>query len=152
MIQDTEIRPARYDDLDTISTLIRNTLLLSNGVDYDFRVVQYLSGQYSPDGVAEMARKREMYVYEHSGRIAGTISLGDNTIYGFFVAPDMQRRGIGTKLLKWVERRAREKGRRTLRVGASITAINFYRKHGYKTIRQEHDPTHGDVYFMEKLL
>ena len=99
-----------------------------------------------------MARKREMYVYDSDGVIAGTISLGGNTIYGFFVAPDRQHEGIGTELLKWAEKRAREKGKRTLQVGASITALNFYRKHGYKTIRQEHDTSHCDIYFMVKML
>lgn len=152
MIRDTGIRPVRSGDIGTISTLIQNTLLISNGVDYDFGVIRYLSHQYSPAGVAEMARKREMYVYDDSGQIAGTISLGGNTVFGFFVAPDRQREGVGSKLLRWAEKKAREKGRRTLQVGASITAVDFYRKHGYKTLRQEQDRSHGDVYFMEKVL
>ena len=84
MIRDTGIRPVRSGDIGTISTLIQNTLLISNGVDYDFGVIRYLSHQYSPAGVAEMARKREMYVYDDSGQIAGTISLGGNTVFGFF--------------------------------------------------------------------
>ena len=72
MIHDTGIRLVRSDDLETISTLIRNTLLISNGVDYDFRIIKNLTYQYAPNGVAEMARKREMYVYDSDGMIAGT--------------------------------------------------------------------------------
>ena len=56
------------------------------------------------------------------------------------------------QLLKLAEKRARNKSHRMIRVGASVTAVAFYRKHGYKTIRREEDASHGTVYYMEKRL
>ena len=146
------IRRVKSDEIERLSALIKNTLLISNSVDYDMRVIQNLSRSYSSNQVADMTLRRQVYVHTHDGEIDGTVSLKGDTIFAFFVAPDRQGTGIGTKLLKFVEERAREAGVRVIKVGASVTAKKFYASRGYGTIRREGDGKYGDVFYMEKRL
>jgi putative acetyltransferase len=146
------IRRVRYEDIEALSALIRNTLLISNSRDYHMHVIRNLSRQYSVKNVADMALRREMYVHTAEGRITGTVSYKGDTIFAFFVAPDKQRMGIGSKLLRYVEERAKESGVHQIKVGASLTAKKFYESNGYRTVRREGDGSYGDIYFMAKRL
>jgi GNAT superfamily N-acetyltransferase len=146
------IRPVRPNEIEDLSALIRNTLLISNSMDYDMLVIRNLSRQYAQKNVADMALRREMFIHMQGGRITGTVSLKDDTIFAFFVAPDRQRSGIGSRLLSFVEERARGAGMSRLKVGASLTAKDFYEAHGYSSVRKEGDESYGDVFYMEKML
>ena len=54
------------------------------------------------------------------------------------VAPDLQRRGVGRRLMAKVERAAREAGVTTLVVSSSVTAKSFYARLGFKAIRDQY--------------
>ncbi len=142
----------RYDEIDRLGALIRNTLLISNSLDYDMNVIQTLSGQYSARNVRDMAMRRRMYVHLTDEVIDGTVSLKGDTIYAFFVAPDRQGKGIGSRLLLFAEKMAKSSGARSLKVDASVTAKEFYGNRDYKTIGKEKSNTHGIIYTMEKEL
>ena len=146
------IRRVRSNEIEDLSALIRNTLLISNSMDYDMHVIRNLSRQYAQQNVADMALRREMFVHIQNGRISGTVSLKNDTIFAFFVAPDKQHTGIGTQLLGFVEERARSAGFDRLKVGASLTARSFYEAHGYTSVRREGDDSYGTVFYMEKVL
>jgi len=146
------IRRVRYDDIDRISALIRNTLLISNSLDYDMRVIQNLSRQYSARNVRDMAMRRKMYVHLTDDMVDGTVSVKEDTIYAFFVAPDRQGNGIGTRLLSYAENLVRTAGFQTAKVDASVTAREFYAEQGYQTISKEKNNSYGVVYTMEKIL
>jgi len=47
------------------------------------------------------------------------------------VAPNLQRQGIGSKLLDFVEVWARERGFAMLTLHARLSALEFYERHGY---------------------
>ena len=146
------IRRVRYDEIERIGALIRNTLLISNSLDYDMSVIQNLSRQYTAGNVRDMAMRRKMFVHLTDDVADGTVSLKEDTIYAFFVAPDRQRNGIGTRLLLFVEKLVKESGMRVIKVDASITAKGFYAKNGYKTTAKEKNNSYGLVYTMEKKL
>ena len=146
------IRRVRHTETGQVSSLIQNTLLISNSLDYDIRVILNLSRQYSHENVREMAARREMYVHLSGSAIDGTVSLKGNTIYAFFVAPDKQGSGIGTRLLAYVEDVAERQGRHELTVDASITAADFYATHGYRIVRREWNGSYGTVITMKKSL
>lgn len=146
------IRRVRYDEIERIGALIRNTLLISNSLDYDMQVIQNLSRQYSAPNVRDMAMRRKMYVHLSDEVVDGTVSVKGDTIYAFFVAPNRQGNGIGTRLLLFVEKMAKSSGMESIKVDASVTAKGFYTKKGYKTIGKEKNSSYGVVYTMEKKL
>lgn len=136
-----------------MSAVICNTLLISNSADYELEIVRNLCRGFTPQALRSMSRRRQIWVYEEEGRITATIALEDDTISGFFVAPDRQGRGIGRRLLEFMEGKARQKGLRALRLSASLTAVGFYAKLGYEPFGQESgDDFYGRVVPMRKVL
>lgn len=56
-------------------------------------------------------------------------------IRAFFVHPDYARRGIGSRILERCEEAARAEGFTRFEMGATLTGVPLYRRHGY--IEQE---------------
>jgi GNAT superfamily N-acetyltransferase len=50
----------------------------------------------------------------------------------FFVHPDWARQGIGSRILALCEAAARAEGFRRFEMGATLTGIPLYRRHGYR--------------------
>lgn len=55
-------------------------------------------------------------------------------IRAFFVHPEWARRGIGTRLLELCENAARAAGFSRFEMGATLTGVPLYRRHGYAEI------------------
>jgi len=60
--------------------------------------------------MAELIKKRKVFVALTGSRIIGTASLDSKIVRTVFVAPDVQRQGVGKLLMTEVERTAREAG------------------------------------------
>jgi GNAT superfamily N-acetyltransferase len=146
------IRLIEERDLQRVSALIRNTLLVSNLADYDLETIGNLHNAFSPEQIRTLAKKRRIYIYEEKGVLLGTIGLEDDKVCNFFVSPDKQGSGIGGKLLGFVEKRAKVEGRQRLIVDSSLTAVSFYRAKGYRRTGQRQDRSFGRTVTMEKYL
>jgi GNAT superfamily N-acetyltransferase len=65
---------------------------------------------------------------------------------GMATAPDHQRRGLGGRLLDWLERDVRSDGNspRLLWCNARVPAVEFYRRMGWRVVSEQFDiPTAG---------
>lgn len=90
------------------------------------------------------------------GRIAGFSDVAnDGFIDMLFVAPQYQRRGIATILLRECEARARRAGTPVLWANVSVTARPLFERLGFRVDRAQH-PSRGGVtltnYRMSKAL
>ena len=144
------IRLIKERDLQRVSALIQNTLLVSNLADYDLEIIGNLLNAFSPDQIRALAEKRRIYILEEDGVLQGTIGLEEGKVVNFFVAPDRQGSGIGGELLDFVENQARSEGRRRLTVNSSLTAVSFYRAKGYRQTGKQNDRSFGRTVTMEK--
>lgn len=156
MIQKSEhkIRIRRFEQKDArkVSCLIRKTLREVNSKDYPQNVIQFMCENYSPKRIVKKSSNRLMYVAVEDERILGTVSLKDNVILALFVSPKFHGKGIGTELMNYVESAARKRGYRCVSLPSSVTAFEFYRKLGYKKVRDEYSPQYGRAIIMEKSL
>jgi len=70
-----------------------------------------------------------------------------------FVNPKYHKRGIGKKLLENIEKIAKKRKIKKLKVGSTIFAERFYKKCGFKRVKKdrwEHKGIKFDVIVMEK--
>ena len=76
------------------------------------------------------------------GELAGAAGVRLNWLRGPYVQflgvlPEFQRRGLGARVLAWIESEARRAGERNLWVAASdfnLDAIRFYETHGFALV------------------
>jgi GNAT superfamily N-acetyltransferase len=112
--------------------------------------------------LAELLRdfdRMTFYAYKTEDRIVGVAALeieGQVTgrIHWVYIFPEHQRRGIGTALIRHLERRARELGVRRLRlltVLRATWAVNFYEKLGYLLAEKIERPWGFDVFMGKEL-
>ena len=146
------IREFAPSDAERVSALIRNTLLVSNSRDYELEVIRILMDEFSPERILQTSLERSIYLAAEDNVLLGSISLGRDTIHDFFVVPNRQREGVGSLLLRHVEQAAGERGRRTLSLASSITAIRFYKKRGWSVTGKEFEGPFGRTIGMRKLL
>ena len=146
------IRKFMPEDAEQVSALIQNTLMISNSADYEVRPIRRLARLFAPNMLRSLIARREIYIFERMGKLYGTISLEDDRVYSFFVAPDQQGSGIGRALLKHIEKRARRLGVQTLRVASSLTAVSFYQKMGFTVVGENADDAYGKTIMMIKSL
>ena len=97
-----------------------------------------------PAGVAEIARRfsiselvlmsqvSDILVAESKGVIVGVVARKKDRIFSLFVDTKQQRTGIGTALLQKAEQLAQKEGVYKMKIRASLFAVPFYLKHGYK--------------------
>ncbi len=146
------IRLIEARDLQRVSALIQNTLLISNLSDYDLEIIGNLIDAFSQDQLRALAGKRRIYIYEEDGVLLGTIGLEDGKLYNFFVSPDRQGSGVGGELLDYVEKKAKAEGRQKLTVDSSLTAVAFYRRKGYRQTGEQNNRSFGRTVTMVKTL
>ncbi|MBR1361254.1 MULTISPECIES: GNAT family N-acetyltransferase [Bradyrhizobium] len=135
------IRPAREDDADGISGVILRALRETNAKDYTDEIIERVERSFSPDAVRQLVGKRSVFVAAIGGRVVGTASLDGSVVRTVFVAPDVQARGIGKRLMAEVARAARERNIPALTVPSSVTAEVFYARLGFIAVR---DSYYGD--------
>lgn len=85
----------------------------------------------------------------------GEYNREENEVTGLYVQPDYTGRGIGEKLLEKVEKNAKEQGLEKLTCLSTVTAKDFYQKHGYKVLAEktrQMEDQNLKVYKMEKEL
>jgi GNAT superfamily N-acetyltransferase len=133
-----DLRAARDGDAEAVSNVIISALRESNAKDYPREVIARLELNFSPAGVLDLMGKRKVFVAIVGQRIVGTASFDGRAVRTVFVAPDMQRRGVGRRLIAEVERAALEAGLTTLVVPSSVTAERFYAGLGFKAVRDQY--------------
>jgi predicted N-acetyltransferase YhbS len=123
-----------------ISAVIRDSLWTTNIKDYTQDVIERIAQNFTPIHVQALIEKRDVIVALLGQRVVGTAGLDGNVVRTMFVAPEVQNKGIGRRLVHELEHRARAKGITTLSVPSSITAEPFYAKLGFVAVR---DSYHG---------
>ena len=131
------IRRYQPGDENTISVLIRRTLVEVNGVDCPKEEIDFLYALYTPEKVAKNAAAGHTYVLEEAGAILGTATIlateqaGESEIVAAFLAPETIGRGLGRRLFEALEADPLFTGAERVWLTSSITALKFYEKMGY---------------------
>lgn len=150
-MMELEICSATLAHAEGISAVIGESLRTTNAKDYTPDNIERIARNFSPILVRALVGKRDVVVALLGARVVGTASLDGDVVRTVFVAPDVQSRGVGRKLMLELERRARTKGMTKLSVPSSITAEPFYAKLGFAPLRDAYHGTERTI-IMERRL
>lgn len=126
------IRPAKQSDVRRLSYLIRNNI--ERVKDNHFSPIQHAtwSAQNKPKAIEERRKTRNIFcAFEHH-KMVGTIALKENLLCGMYVSYSQRGKGIGQKLIHYLENYAQKKGIEELILTASPNGYGFYLKNGYR--------------------
>jgi GNAT superfamily N-acetyltransferase len=76
--------------------------------------------------------------HHHASRDSGQLNPARDAakIRAFFVRPQWARRGLGTRLLEACEQAARDAGFRRAEMGATLSGVPLYERHGYRRVAE----------------
>lgn len=131
-----QIRNFSTDDAAAVSDVVCRTLRVTNGPDYPAEVIEEVCEEYSPENLRERSQRCDLMVAEDDGRVVGCAGLDGDWVWGVFVDPDCQGRGVGRLLMDAIERIARNRRVRMLGLHSSTTAADFYRRLGWRPVRE----------------
>ena len=155
------------DSISELTLLIRRAYKVLADLGFNY------TGTYQNEAITqERIAEGECYVTVEEGRIVGTITLcipplhwGDSHwftrpgVFGlgqFAVEPELQGAGRGSRLMDFIEERARQLGAVELALSTSegaVHLIQFYSKRGYRFVEHIHyeDKTYRSVILSKAL-
>lgn len=126
-----QIRKFQAHDALKASALISVSINESLGRQYPRIVAAYYLNKYSPKALLKIAKRADIYLCEHKGKMVGSAFLCGSELFGLYVHPSFHNQGIGTLLVRHIERVAKV---RILWLLQNIHAWRFYKKLGYKAV------------------
>ncbi len=133
------IRRLEPADAETVSALIARTLRSTNGQDYSLGYIENTIEKLTPGDILKRAGWTHFYVACEEGKIVGCGAIGpywgsmeESSLFTIFVLPEYQGRGIGREIVQTLERDEYFLRAKRIEVPASITALKFYQKMGYR--------------------
>ncbi|MBD3340052.1 MAG: GNAT family N-acetyltransferase [Candidatus Lokiarchaeota archaeon] len=145
-----KIRLFNPSDAKSTSKLIRKALIEVNSKDYTPHVIKYMYDEFTPKYLVNLSQERRFFVAVDSNQVIGTATIIDDYVGTVFVSPKNHGFGVGAKLMKYVESFAKNQGIKIIRLYASITAVQFYEKLGYKIKEKNMTEEYGLTYEMTK--
>ena len=132
------IRRFENGDETAVAELIQTTLRVSNSKDYPADFIEENVKSHTDEVILERAQEAHFYVALDGENIIGCGGItgywGSETesyILSVFVNPEYQGMGIGRRIVETLEEDAYFKRAWRTEIGASITAVPFYRHMGY---------------------
>lgn len=144
---DVTVREATLGDAETIRTVHRESILGLGPGAYDGEQVEAWAAGCADADYASGIEAGDPFLVATVGEEVvgfGSLSVGppenyaadvDGEVTGIYVHPAHAGRGVGSRLLAAVEKRAREAGIDRLGLTASANAVGFYESRGYERVR-----------------
>jgi N-acetylglutamate synthase-like GNAT family acetyltransferase len=145
------VRKATRDDIPGIASVSNNSTLpyedlgFGEGTDSPFHETTKLASMWREPN---FVRGEEVLVAEMDGRIVGCVTITDKgaelELVNIDVPLELQGRGIGSKIVQWVEERARKESKKAVTLGTSRNAqgvawksLPWWQHLGYRITHEE---------------
>lgn len=133
-----KIRKATKKDAEIISKLILKTLNRINKKDYPKKHFDFEKRNHTLAKIRNDIKSKEFICVFENKRLVGTGNLnpGEKEIERIFVKWDLIGKGVGKRILKELENKARKLKLKKLTLYPTKFAKEFYKKKGYKFKRR----------------
>lgn len=128
-----KIRQAHERDVNAVRRIHRAAIREVCSADYPAEVIAaWLRGNRNGRYLRGI-REHSFWIVESDGETIafGSVDVASRKLESLFLDPAVRGRGIAGRLIGHLEKAAFEAGVRVLAVDASLTARNFYTRHGY---------------------
>ena len=127
------LRPVTVDDAYALWQVQTQAIRVSAAGHYDAAQIEAWAGRLTPGGYRPNLDVFLVAEAEDGGVAGfGEINIGASEINAVFVDPKFGRRGVGSQLLEALEYLARRHGLTALVLDASLNAVEFYERAGYR--------------------
>lgn len=141
------IRKFKGQDAEEACKLICSTFMKCNSRDFTKKGIENFLKHETPEKVNKRSKNRITLVAVIGKKIVGIIEAkNENRISRFFVDNSFQKRGIGTKLFKTMEKICKQRKSKVIKIYSSLDAVKFYEKMGYKKTGKVRENRRGIVY------
>ena len=152
-----EIRDMRAGEEEVLWHLFHNTIHRVNAADYDAaQRAAWSPADRDMDSWRARLQAVAPFVAVLDGQLVGFSDLQPDGLIDFmFVHVDYQRRGVASRLMAEVERRAQARGLERLYAHVSLTAQPLFSRHGFEVVARKTVEVSGtamDNYLMERKL
>ena len=128
----TLVRKFKKQDAIKVSNVIKKSFRSIISKNYTKESVEDQIKENSPKKILEKASKVKYFVAVENGKILGFGGYSREKIHTFFVLPEMQGKGIGSKILEKVLSEAKTEGIKSIKCWSTFNAENFYSSFGFK--------------------
>ena len=126
-------------DAGEVQNIIHRGLREINGRDYPAKRIEEYCDYFTVEKIKSQAETAHMYVaVSDDGRVAGTGTIApfwgsetESILLTIYVLPDRIGHGIGTAIIRALEKDEYALRANRIEIPSSVTAVNFYRKMGY---------------------
>ncbi|MGE0206690.1 MAG: N-acetyltransferase family protein [Candidatus Babeliales bacterium] len=130
------VRNFKSEDLDELLELYRHTVNTINIRDYSpEQIAVWIPEKFDKEKWLSNLMSRVCFIAQKNNQLVGFGSMTpEGVVYHLYVHKDFQGQKIGSKLLKALEDEARSMGLKQLTTESSITALPFFKAHGYALV------------------
>jgi GNAT superfamily N-acetyltransferase len=129
------LRPARQGDGQSVFDLTWVSVKALAKDHYSAEVIADWMGERTPAYYEKLVANGLMVVAEQGGVIVGFVDSEPGELTRLFLLPNACGKGPGTRLLKIGIEQARRGHDGPIRAEATLNAVGFYEKHGFKILR-----------------
>ncbi len=133
------LRPATPGDLPEITAIFRDTIQTVNAKDYSPEQIRiWASGAENTEKWLERIKTHYFLVAEEAHTIMGWAYLSNGNYFdGLYIHKAHQGKGIASLFLHHFEAKAKGTGYVSMHSDVSLTALPFFKKHGYTVIKKQ---------------
>ena len=144
-----EYRKALPTEADAVCRVVQDTKAAVYPKYYIKEVVEFFGRLHSLERIRADVEAGKVFILLADGVLAGTGSYDGNHITRVYVLPEYEGRGLGSYILRELERDIFAEYD-ACELDASLPACIFYEKRGYRTVRHvEYDVGGGNVMVYE---
>ena len=107
---------------------------VSNTPEFNDHEAKLIIETDTPQQLVEKSNRFSIFIYKKEKQILGICGLDGETIRGCFIKLTEQNKGIGKKLVNYVEKIAKKKGIEKLKLSSAKNAEGFWIKMGYSSV------------------
>ncbi len=147
-----KIRKAKQKDAQEITKLRRDNLRKIDSDKYTKKVIDFLVKRDTIERNLKHIEERDYFCLSENNIILGIIALDGDEITDVFIKSDSVKKGLGSKLIKFIEERAKKKGLKKVWLESAQHSRGFYEKMGFKMKKVIDKGNERINYLMEKKL